>query len=543
MSAGIGRCHAEAQVIAPRLLHVDGVFDPLAGLHVREPVSAAGIGGDLDIHSVGGAIHAAQVRRRGVVISHALAAEVEIFALDRRGSGRRDGKRRAMKRRLRHRQRHAHRVLPDVADARREAVALHEMPAHHAEMICAGRQVHRQRFAERAGVGGRDQRAGGAAQLQPRIQVGEFRRHIDAHGDASATGCEGEPILIGGFFDHAGAAQVRARSTERRAGHGRIRIIIRAISKPVHQRGYHRHVILNRSGGNRAGPFPPGVARCVTIAHDRCAQRVAVRIFVELGPAAVVNALVLQSEPMPRLVRRGGADEVAVGVEEDKADVGIGVGERSDVAHAARSAVPRAVAADDDRLRHAVIAIARIDRRHINIERRIILGHRRPGVADGVQLGVAEGGGISILIQSRRGAGMIAAPVACVVAVEIEKDVGRRAGMRIERRLAGERMLQALRGQRRGLWRREIITYLAVAVEQAPCFQPFHLAVRERGQSYAFSSSTGSLGHDNSCRAYRPHSHSDTSGTGHNSQLARESHAPSFPNSQIVAHRRWRSLF
>ena len=72
---------AGTQLVATRILHVNGVFEPLACRGVNNVVAAPCISTGLDIHIVA-AVCAATVASRGVIVREILPARILVLGLD-----------------------------------------------------------------------------------------------------------------------------------------------------------------------------------------------------------------------------------------------------------------------------------------------------------------------------------------------------------------------------------------------------------------------------------------------------------------------------
>src|SRR5439155_26360921 len=78
-----GAAHAQLDVVAVVSLHIDGVFQPLAGLEVVHDIAAAGgVGGGDDVHVLGGPVLASGVARDVVVIGYAFTTKVKVLRFD-----------------------------------------------------------------------------------------------------------------------------------------------------------------------------------------------------------------------------------------------------------------------------------------------------------------------------------------------------------------------------------------------------------------------------------------------------------------------------
>ena len=86
-SVAAGGGEAEVEVVGAGVGNGDGVLEPLRGFDVADVVSAAGVGGGLDVDALGESVGAAVVFTIDVVIGDAFAAVVEVFGFDGGGGG------------------------------------------------------------------------------------------------------------------------------------------------------------------------------------------------------------------------------------------------------------------------------------------------------------------------------------------------------------------------------------------------------------------------------------------------------------------------
>ena len=86
------------------------------------------------------------------------------------------------------------------------------------------------------------------------------------------------------------------------------------------------------------------------------------------------------------------------------------------------------------------------DGRHIDIERGILLGNSRPGFLDGGQFAAAEAGGVAVLVKGGRCRDAVSAPLLGRGAGEVQINLIRGPGKRMQLRNAAQR-------QRRTRWR------------------------------------------------------------------------------------------
>ena len=107
-----------------------------------------------------------------------------------------------------------------------------------------------------------------------------------------------------------------------------------------------------------------------------------------------------------------------------------GIRKAADVRHAPlrRGSIPRPAAADIDLHRMAVAHIRRLHGRHIDIERRIRIGHLLPNLIDRGQFRIAERGCIIVLGISRNRARAVSLPRRDRIAREIQVERSRHAG-------------------------------------------------------------------------------------------------------------------
>src|SRR5687768_16756601 len=86
-STGAGGSDTELTGIVAGGVHVDGVFQPFAGIGPTDVIAAAGVAGDFNIHTFSRAILSAVIGNVDIVIRSILTAVVEIFGLNHTWNG------------------------------------------------------------------------------------------------------------------------------------------------------------------------------------------------------------------------------------------------------------------------------------------------------------------------------------------------------------------------------------------------------------------------------------------------------------------------
>src|SRR5688500_3748125 len=403
-----------------------------AGGKVREAVRAGRVGRGF---AFAGVEHAVLVRvdvedlaGKGpfAAVADAVAVGVEEVDTGDRAAGRR-GRRR--------RRRAGDRELSDVANVGALAV--------DGDVVRSRAARERDALAEGARVRAGDFRARAVVDDEAQVERGAGGDDVGIERDAAAARRELEQVDVGVLLDHALAAEARAGSCESGGGRAGAAVVVGAVAEPVRAVGEDRQVVLDRGGGGRGSAPPQPAGGVEARAHDRRDRRVALVVLGGAVAGGVIYRLVDQAEPVARLMRDRLGDGAAVageGLAERKGGVVGGVGERARErdAAAAGHTRPRAVAADHRLHRHPVGEVAGVDRRDVEVERRILLRDARPDLADGADLARAERVGVAVGVVRGGGGDVVRAPGLGGGAVEVEVQLGGRAGSAAQRGDAGD---------------------------------------------------------------------------------------------------------